>query len=304
MPKVSVIVPCYNVEKYICTCLDSLLNQTLRDIEIICVDDKSPDNVLEILHQYAKRDSRIRVIELPENAGVSVARNTGIDAATGKYIGFVDPDDYVDLDFYEKLYNKAQETEADICVSNIKEHLLDGSVYVRNYLPRRIIKDKRYFNYTVWCAIYKTSFIKRNKIYCPVGITNGEDTVFCVKCSVLAKNITGVLNTYYHYIRYTNSAETKFYTTKHVESRIKMAHAIVDFLNEIDMKKSDYEHHFSRAFWYICYNVFEKTTNRELRMKSLENAFALYQKCKYQTCFEKRAVFPYLTCDCTIVWTL
>ena len=297
MPKVSVVLPCYNVAPYIGACLDSLVNQTMGDIEIICVDDKSTDNTVAIIQERMEQDSRIKLIELPKNSGVSVARNTGIDAATGEYIGFVDPDDYVDLDFYEKLYNKIVAENADICVSNVKEHLLDGSVYIRNYMPRRIIKDKRYFNYTVWCAIYKTSFIKENKIYCPVGITNGEDTVFCVKCAVLAKDITGVLDVCYHYIRYANSAETKYYTPKQVESRIKMAHAIADFLNETNIKKSDYEHHFSRAFWFICYNVFEKTTNKELRMRSLKSAFEMYNKCKYKTCFEKRAVFPYLKCN-------
>lgn len=297
MPKVSVIVPCYNVAPYVGACLDSLVNQTLHDIEIICVDDKSTDNTAEIVRERARTDSRIKLIELPKNGGVSVARNTGIDAAIGECIGFVDPDDYVDLDFYEKLYNKAQKTGAEVCVSNIKEHLLDGSICARNYLPRQVVKDKRFFNYTVWCAIYKTSFIKDNKIYCPTGITNGEDTVFCVKCSVLAKQMAGVSDTYYHYIRYANSAETKYYTPRQVESRIKMAHAIADFLNEIEVNKNEYSHHYSRAFWYVCYNVFEKTTLKELRMRSLENAMDLYRKCKHKSCFEKRATYPYLVCD-------
>ena len=102
MPKISVIVPVYNVEKYLARCLDSIINQTLADIEIICINDGSTDNSLEILNDYAKKDSRIKIID-QTNAGLSCARNAGMQIAQGEYIGFVDSDDWIDLDFYEKL---------------------------------------------------------------------------------------------------------------------------------------------------------------------------------------------------------
>lgn len=92
----SVIVPVYNVAGEIKRCLDSLLGQTLREIEILCIDDKSTDNSLEILRDYEKKDSRIKIIALEKNCGVSVARNQGLAIASGEYIGFVDPDDFVD----------------------------------------------------------------------------------------------------------------------------------------------------------------------------------------------------------------
>ena len=103
--KVSVIVPVYNCEKYLKKCLDSLVNQTLKDIEIICVNDGSTDNSGRILEEYT--DSRIKIIT-KENGGLSSARNAGIAVAKGEYLGFVDSDDWVDLDFYEKLYNTAK----------------------------------------------------------------------------------------------------------------------------------------------------------------------------------------------------
>ena len=115
MPKVSVIIPIYNTEKYLRKCLDSVCNQTLSDIEIICVNDCSTDNSLEILEEYASKDNRIKLIDFKENKGAAVARNAGIDEAKGEYIGFVDSDDFIDLDFYEKLYNKAVKSGAD-CV--------------------------------------------------------------------------------------------------------------------------------------------------------------------------------------------
>ena len=114
MPKVSVIIPVFNTEKYLTKCLDSVCNQTLSDIEIICVDDCSTDNSLNILKEYASKDNRIKLIEFKENKGAAVARNTGIIEAKGEYVGFIDSDDYVDLDFYEKLYNIGVCENADI----------------------------------------------------------------------------------------------------------------------------------------------------------------------------------------------
>ena len=170
MPKVSIIVPCYNVELYVARCLDSLIAQTLSDIEIICVDDKSTDSTLDVLNQYAERDERIKVISLAENSGVAVARNVGIDAACSKYIGFVDPDDYVDLDYYEKLLDCAQKTDSDVVVANIKELRLNGKVRLFTRWLESVGKNKLEFNYTLWCAIYKTDFLRKNNIYNPVGV--------------------------------------------------------------------------------------------------------------------------------------
>ena len=114
MKKVSVIVPVFNTGEYLGECLESLLHQSLDDIEIICIDDKSTDDTTTIVAEYAKRDKRIKLIKQRKNQGVSIARNTGLDAAKGEYIGFVDPDDYIDLNFYGKLYATATESGADI----------------------------------------------------------------------------------------------------------------------------------------------------------------------------------------------
>ena len=143
MPKISVILPCFNVGRYIGRCLDSLLNQTLRDIEVICADDKSGDNTTEVIKQYVAKDARVRLIEQKKNAGVSIARNTGIDAANGEYIGFVDPDDWVDADYYEKLYNKIVAENADVCAGNTKEHYTNGKIKVRNDIINNIIRANK-----------------------------------------------------------------------------------------------------------------------------------------------------------------
>ena len=118
MPFVSVIVPVYKVEKYLRECLDSLVNQSLKDIEIICVDDGSPDNCGKILDEYAGKDPRIKVIH-QKNGGVSNARNSGLKEASGKYISFVDSDDFVNSEFLEKLYDAAERNQADIAAGSI-----------------------------------------------------------------------------------------------------------------------------------------------------------------------------------------
>lgn len=298
MPKISVILPCYNVAKYISACLDSLLNQTLRDIEIICVDDKSSDDTAEIIKQYVAKDARVRLIEQKKNGGVSIARNTGIDAASGEYIGFVDPDDWVDADYYEKLYNKIIAENADVCAGNTKEHYTNGKIKVRNDIINNIIRAKCHFCYTVWCAIYKTSFIRENKIYCPAGITNGEDTVFCIRCAMMATKITGIKNTYYHYVHHNNSAESKYYTEKHVSSRIRVANMIVDMINSQEhISEYDYACYFNKVFNQVCWDMFEKTTRRDLLLSSLECAISLYNKSKYKSCIKNSYIVPYLCCN-------
>ena len=115
MAKISVIIPVYNCEKFIEKCLQSLVNQTLTDIEIILVNDGSTDNSQKIIEKFS--DTRIKLIN-KKNGGQSSARNVGLDVANGEYIGFIDSDDWVDSDFFEKLYNTAKKYNADISISN------------------------------------------------------------------------------------------------------------------------------------------------------------------------------------------
>lgn len=107
MYKVSIIIPIYNVEQYLAQCLDSVINQTYKNIEIICVNDCSLDNSFRILDEYSKNDKRIKIINRENNGGLSAARNTGLDNASGKYIYFLDSDDWIDLDYIEKMLNAA-----------------------------------------------------------------------------------------------------------------------------------------------------------------------------------------------------
>lgn len=127
-PKVSIVVPCWGVEKYLDKCVESIVNQTLRDIEIILVDDVSPDKVPEMCDAWAQKDSRIKVIHKSKNEGLGMACNTGIDVATGEYIAFCDSDDWVDANMYETMYNTAIEHQAQLVFTGIKRTNAQGEI--------------------------------------------------------------------------------------------------------------------------------------------------------------------------------
>ena len=153
MPKISVILPIYNMEQHLRIAIDSIMNQTLCGIEIICVDDKSTDDSLKIMRIYERADERIKVIALPENSGPSAARNAGIAAARGEYIGFLDPDDYVDPDFFGNLYDVAEKNpNADIIKGRAKRHENDGRFEECGPIRKQILKNK--FNFSKYLKIY------------------------------------------------------------------------------------------------------------------------------------------------------
>lgn len=127
-PKVSIIVPVYNVEKYLPACLDSLINQTLKDIEIICVNDCSPDNSDIILQQYAEKDNRIKIVNHQQNQGLGAARNTGVQVSSAEYVGFIDSDDYVSIDMFELLYNAIKDKTVQVAMCGISKVSDDGLV--------------------------------------------------------------------------------------------------------------------------------------------------------------------------------
>ena len=123
-PKISIIVPCYNVEQYLDRCMETLVGQTLQDIEIILVDDKSPDNVPKMCDEWARKDERIKVIHKKENEGLGYARNTGLEIATGEYVAFIDSDDWVEQDMFERLYDECVSKKLDVIYSefNVDEY--------------------------------------------------------------------------------------------------------------------------------------------------------------------------------------
>ena len=173
MPKVSVLVPIYNVEKYLRQCLDSLINQTLEDIEIICINDGSTDSSPEIISEYQAKDNRVKVIN-KANSGYGASMNMGVDAATGEYIGIVESDDYAENTMFEKLYNQAKANDLDILKSDFVKYWGDTNQCVKAGIIDKDWCDKVFTTDeykealniipSIWSAIYRKEFIQTYNI--------------------------------------------------------------------------------------------------------------------------------------------
>ena len=156
MPKVSIVVPVYNVEKYLKNSIDSMINQTLKDIEIIIVDDGSPDNCGKICDKYSGKDKRIKVLH-KKNAGVSAARNDGLKLATGEYVIFCDSDDWMPEDACEVLYNRAVESNADIVIGDVYMAYEDDTYkYVKFYKDPFVVNDRKAITNLIKADIYRS----------------------------------------------------------------------------------------------------------------------------------------------------
>ena len=242
MPKVSVIVPIYNVEKYLRQCLDSIANQTLKDIEIICVNDGSKDGSLAIIQEYAAKDSRFVVIDKP-NAGYGHSMNVGLDAATGEYMGIVDSDDYILPEMYETLYEYAVRDDLDMVRGGYyKFYVVDGEeratywqsigAKFRNtvYCPRTA-KDSWMSAVVTPSGIYKIDFLRKNKIrYNETPGAALQDHGFWFKTHVLADRVLFIDPAFYMY-RFDNP-NSSIYTKSVVDTLSKEYDFIKVFVDE------------------------------------------------------------------------
>ena len=174
MPKVSVIIQTYNVEPYLVECMESITRQTLKDIEIICINDGSTDGSLKILQEYAAKDDRIKIVD-KENGGYGIGMNIGLDMATGEYIGILEPDDYVAITMYEDLYKVAKDSDLDFVKADFYRFQRGetGNMYlVYNHLSKNLEDYNKLFNpsetpeallyiMNTWSGIYKRDFIEK-----------------------------------------------------------------------------------------------------------------------------------------------
>lgn len=207
-PKVSIIVPVYDTEAYLEQCLDSVLDQTLEDIEIICINDDSPDNSQAILERYAQKDKRIRVAT-KENGGLSSARNTGMKEARGNYIAFVDSDDFIAPEMMEVLYTQAEKQGADITIGNL--YLYDNQTgAISEYRDPALFKRLAGKTLSLeaepeligcigaWDRIYRRTFLLKCRAEFPEGLVY-EDALFTAATLVKTNKITAVPQKLYYY---------------------------------------------------------------------------------------------------------
>lgn len=218
MPRLSVIVPVYKVEKYIHKCVDSILNQTFKDFELILIDDGSPDNCGEICDEYAKKDSRVRVIH-KENGGQSSARNRGLDIAKGEIIGFVDSDDDIEVNMYKNLIDYMDREKLDIVFCDVYlvrgDRVREQSMYSENKVLNNIqgLKDNLIckIDNAVWNKIYKKTIF--NNLRFTEGIVY-EDVRIMYKVFSKSQKSGYLKQSLYYYYKRPNSTIAQSFNSK------------------------------------------------------------------------------------------
>lgn len=271
--KLSIVVPCCNVEKYIEQCMDSIVNQTLKDIEIICVNDGSKDKTLELLNKYAEKDARVKVIDKP-NSGYGDSMNKGFAMATGKYIGIVESDDFIEPDMFEKLYKAAEENDVDVVKCNFwfywsEPEKTELHEYFKEEECNQVIKPLEFDNGSlfgrkpsIWSAIYKRDFLVSNDIkFLPTPGASFQDTSFTFKVYSSAKRMYCLYDAL-HYYRQDNENSS-------VNNADKKAYCICDEYNEIKKYIEKHPENASKlnriygaAFYDTCIWMYERLSTK------------------------------------------
>jgi glycosyltransferase involved in cell wall biosynthesis len=253
MPTISVIVPVYNVEQYLCKCLDSILDQTFTDFELLLIDDGSPDKSGQICDEYAQKDSRIRVFH-KENGGASSARNLGLDNALGEWITFVDSDDWLSEDFFNKMLYKAIEQNVDAifcncffvyqngdCIRNSihkKNKIENGNKILNKLLIRRGVR------YEIWGKIIKAKFVscRFNE-----NVKIGEDLLYLIELFYNYDLKTAIITDTLYYYRQVNTS-----MMNNNNLTIYNRKLLIEYLHFVelspDVKKKNYKRHLIFIF--------------------------------------------------------
>lgn len=272
---VSVIVPIYNREKYLSRCIDSISNQTYKNIEIILINDGSTDRTKEICDEYKSKDSRIRVYHI-ENHGVSYARNLGIKKSSGKYIQFVDSDDYIDEQMIEILVNNIKEYDMVICGFN-----LHGSYTSRKQTKPQELHNKKEilsnFSELLKLGLFSSVW---NKLFCKAKINNlfeedmkyAEDLMFCLKNIKYVEKIKIIDDCLYNCYLDTPQSLNKSYKKNLFETQTKIYKEIMDLYNihKEPINTKIYEYYIHTILYYCCIQVVtDKTLKKSVKLNEI-----------------------------------
>ncbi len=269
-PKVSVVVPIYNAEFALRRCLDSLINQTLSDIEIICVNDGSVDNSSEILNEYSSFDKRIKIINFKKNKGAAFSRNTAIKEAKGEYIGFVDSDDFVDLDFFEKLYNQDKKDILKGADLRVMYDDLNTDIWMQNEL---ILENKYNFWAQFTTAIYRKDFLLKNEIFFPEDLSICEDIIFIFKAVFYCNDIK-ICNDGCYFYNKKKEELNSFYDEKKLQDFFKYVDFTVDFIENNIILPDDKKIIYSRLIKQIdIIKKYKIEKNCEVWIKKLNKLY-------------------------------
>lgn len=246
--KISVIVPIYKVEKYLCRCIDSILAQTYENLEIILVDDGSPDNCPDMCNEYAKKDKRIIVIH-KQNGGLSDARNVGIESVTGEYIIFVDSDDFVSPTMIEKMVEALTISNSDLCICNInyveengeaienknKKSPIKNGVYSRDDLFGFLVGDGYWFYVTAWNKMYRTEIFRNIRFQ--VGKYH-EDEFLVNKVIDCCDKIVCLEERLYFYVQREGSIMNTTYSVKNLDGVEAKVERLLYYINNEKFKEA------------------------------------------------------------------
>lgn len=305
MPKVSVIIAVYNVEEYISNCLDSIINQTFEDIEILCVDDASTDKSVNIISGYMKKDDRVKLIRLSINSGPGVARNTAMHVSEGEYISFIDSDDYVQKDYIEVLYNTAKKYDADMVFTN--NIYTVKYIAIKPYYHNRISEWKSKFEKSwnegvstfnvntpekentpeyplgvFWNKIYKNSFLKNNGITIS-SYRVAEDVEMFYKVLACSPKIAYNNEAKYYYVQRKDSTVNNIGHSVYKDS-LKVFENIFNFYKEKNanlLKDSSYYNFRSFLFTFDNYKSSDKDNFYKEAHELMKSLDAEIDKEKY-----------------------
>ncbi|EJT6478046.1 glycosyltransferase family 2 protein [Clostridium perfringens] len=277
MYKISILVPVYNTEKTLRRCLDSLVKQTIKDIEIIITNDGSTDGSQKIIEEYSLIDKRIKYI-IQDNKGLGVTRNSGINNAKGEYIAFLDSDDWVDEDYYEKMYEKAKKSQADLVISSYFVELLSLSKSYGNKFNYKENEKEKYINDLLrgditgfsWNKLYKKSMIENNKLVFPIRgeLENVEDQYFSIRSVWYANKIVMMNESNIHYVVNKNSIVQRYQPTL-LKDVIKLYKSNKKFFNKYEEDKyiKSMDENLKKLIIYIINNEFKAGNRKSLKDK-------------------------------------
>lgn len=297
-PLISIIVPVYNVEKYLSKCLDSLLSQTLSQIEIICINDHSTDGSLSILSEYEKKDSRIKVVNFQENRKIGAARNVGLRMAQAEYIGFVDSDDWVNQDMYEKLYGIACSKNADIVApyfyysyygeNNVQKTQMgipmeNLSIEERN---KHLIININ--GYRFWTSLFKKTLFFDNNLFFAEGIF-AEDNAIATVVYLMASRIEQIDDTLYYY-RQNNISAVRSFDNYNFFDRMEASEICLNHMKDFgfyERYREEVEFSFISAYYVMtltgCFTRFSKPERKyaDKVIKRMNELMPNFRKNKY-----------------------
>lgn len=329
---ISVIVPVYNVENYISQCIESIINQSYINLQIILVDDGSTDSSGEICDKYMQNDSRIQVIH-KKNEGLTTSRRAGMRIATGKYIGFVDADDYIDIDMYFMLYTVAERYQAQFVHSGYFEGSKDKiqctspkTVHYKNIQKKEWLLAELFSLYpdaeigpALWCNLFERNFIINNYMQVPHSQSYGEDLITMCSCIIDADNFVSIPDCFYHYRVRGDSISNSV-----SEKRVLEYYVLYDLLRKILEKNICTESSITalkRRFHILMLQFLAKQNNYYIpkykysKIEELKNKKIIlygcgkvgqdyyHQICKYQYCAivswvdQKETHFDYATIE-------